>query len=144
MIGEGSNSAGPYVANMIMGWLDPVLNHLPLVPVFSVNIFLKEKVKNAVSICHTVADDGEVGEPGEDLWLGLVVTKSSTIQTLSVWISTRDLPWPEMSKIAFGQFSCRNTGFKTSISYHKEISPLRAYIHLHTYLLSSGLHLFLR
>jgi len=35
--------------------------------VFSVNIFLKEKVKNAVSICHEVADDREVEEPGEDL-----------------------------------------------------------------------------
>lgn len=37
---------------------------------FSVNIFLKEKVKNAVSICHEVADDMEVEEPGEDLMTG--------------------------------------------------------------------------
>lgn len=40
---EGSNSAGPYVANMFMGQLDLVLNYLSLVLVFSDNIFLKEK-----------------------------------------------------------------------------------------------------
>jgi len=65
---------------MFMGWLNFVLSYLPLLPVFSVNIFLKEKVKNAVSICHEVADDREVEEPGEDLWLGSMIRKSSADQ----------------------------------------------------------------